>query len=60
MDFAIFGAVGTTAGLIAFLTNTAESLYKKYKDFEYYEDRLDTYNAQIWIANQGLSNWSKI
>jgi len=56
-ELAVFGAIGTTAGLISFLTTTVETLNKKYHDFAEGADRLDYCRNRIIVIEQDLLNW---
>lgn len=56
-ELAVFGAIGTTAGLISFLSTTVETLNKKYHDFVEGADRLDYCRNRIIVIDQDLRNW---
>ncbi|KAK7178578.1 hypothetical protein PSPO01_15377 [Paraphaeosphaeria sporulosa] len=60
----IFGAVGTTAGLIATLlssvASTGENLFKKHKDLQNIDLRLRGYRRRLLVANLELQNYEKI
>ena len=60
VDLAIFGAIGTTAGIISFLANTVETLHKRTQEFLHYEDRLYGCQSRILVADQHLRNWRDI
>ena len=57
VELAVFGAIGTTAGLISFLITTVETLNKKYHDFVEGADRLDYCRNRIIVIEQDLRNW---
>jgi hypothetical protein len=59
-ELAIFAAIGTTAGLITFLTVTAETLYNKAHDASSITDRLNHWRSRMLVADQGLRNWRAI
>jgi hypothetical protein len=56
-ELAVFGAIGTTAGLISSLTTTVETLNKKYHDLAEGADRLDYCRSRIIVIEQDLRNW---
>jgi hypothetical protein len=56
-ELAVLGAIGTLAGLIAFVTSTVEILNKKYQDFREGACRLDYCRTRIRVVQQDLERW---
>lgn len=59
-ELAIFGTIGTTAGLITFLATAVETLNKKYHDFIEGADRLNYCRDRIVVVEQDLRNWRNV
>ncbi|KAJ4348748.1 uncharacterized protein N0V89_010126 [Didymosphaeria variabile] len=59
-ELAVLGAIGTTAGLISFLTTTVETLNKKYHDFSEGQYRLGYWRKRMNLIHQELRNWRNI
>lgn len=56
----LFGAVGTTAGVISFLVSTVEILNKKFHDFNEGTDHLNHYRQRMIMIKEVLQNWRRI
>jgi hypothetical protein len=56
-ELAVLGAIGTVAGLIAWVTTTVEALNKKYHDFRDGASQLDYCRMRIRVIEQELKIW---